>query len=1076
MGTTARTTTLLLICTFSCSCARPEDSDHRQLSEGSKSSTASDSLAAQNALNLGTIPITRPIPLPANTFSFIGNVDPIVEPSSGSDKVLMLNKSFGKTYYGLNIDDMGVSKDKKIKNLTNSGIGIDFNSARARITIPSGTPILDESGQPTILNSLLRKRVNVRAFKYELTKEIYTLKDPIFLITASQIQILPDVDTGSCLWNTSNFASVSGGCKDLQTNNVWNTTQLDFFYNQTCNLLNNAKIGGLTNWDLPSVDELKQISGLNAGVSHFNPWSRYGAPPGSMESNLTPGLGSIGISAKLPASLVTYIPADILETEKIIMPNFNAPYWSREGKIIDLYSGTIVNKPIEKLCGPLQCDHRYSDRATALCISRPGGVVPAAVIGSGPASTATSTPAPNTPPAVKLCKLDDGVFQSVPENGGCEHIPSQTAWSKAFSDTFNYEDALSKCESLSENTFSDWALPDQVQFTNVAGAAKAGSHFNFSTADRNFWVKQASITKNNGLTIDLGSGATDSIKVSKKASVVCVRKATLVIAAATPTPTTLPGTYNPNNFRRVPPLYLVNSKVTTPVGFNLADMAAEFEGQDVIVTGQIVFQEGLPKLVGHIQYKAYYDSRVTYPIGVDAQFMVWSLANGSKARVVRDSSVSLEAPVDASQITSLSGAAITDIQQLANKKVQVRTRISRTDFNENTGTLRALKIKQVPVATGECSYESDRFQTVAEGCLVDGKRVFWTGLNFASTSRIDGTAPYFYPKDQPITNAPSQSTDVLCTGLGVGAGATICGDNVATYNVALVTKQLNSGFDIPDVNDWISYLNSIQGNADHLFQVPLSAKEFQTTAEKNIWLRDSKSIVAQDGGGSIFATKATVNPKILAGSWTTLLGQFNTSDLQTYGYPKTTGVSMRLYESKPVKNVTVKSYFYIRDRAAGFPAGVNPDAFRSFGLFARYRGPANGSTNADSNMYAAHVEYNGTFTATIWRNVNGVLTKIASAPMSNPLQTYSSIFKFSGLTTSEPTAGGLLTFSVIDNQLVLKYTDQNTFTERTILTTTDNSISEAGLTGVRMIIAEDPYPSFYVRSASYGSFSAISGD
>lgn len=1051
-------------------CGRKDELDHRNFSttKGEK-----DNATANSDLNIAG-PVTRPSPATPGTFDFIGTADrDLVSGSNG--KSIVIYRASGKNSYGLSLSDFG-SNANDIDN--NTGTSLDFYSAPALITIPNGISITDQNGQPTDLSSIRLKRLNVRAASYTLTKTINSLRDPVYLVTASSIQILPEITPGQCLWNTNIFSSVNGGCKDLQTGIIWNTQPFDFYYNQTCSHLNNAKFGGLTNWDLPSTDELKQIAGINVGLAHFNVWP-YLQFPGVLESHLTPGFRNVSSSLKFPDTLKSLItdPTEF-SVYKLIAQNFNAPFWTREAKMVELLSGAVLNGPTQVSCGPLRCADNLSDsssttpqndQANAMCISRPGGVLPPPVIGAGPRQSGSTSKAN----AVAACKTDDTIFQSVETSGGCVYLPGLTAWSKANGSDVNYKDALAYCDGLKQSSFSDWVLPDEAQVASIAGNSKAGSHFAFSMADRPFWVLTNETPKNRGKTINLQTGNLSALKLNKKASVVCVRATTNTEPKAMTELPTSTGAFDPNSFKLQPPLYYFSTSLPTPKEYDLNDMAAEFANQDVIVTGKISFATGSARLLGAIQYNMLDDKYVSVQVGVDANFIVFALADGRKPRVLRDMTLRLQEPSDSSQMISVSGTPVTDLRQLDGKKVQVKLRVSRSDFERTNGVIRADRIKQVPIAPGGCSYESDRFETVAEGCQVDGGAIFWTGVNFASSTRPDNTYPYFTATEQPLVDAPIIQPGSICApGSAGGAGAALCSGDVKTYNISILLKQLGSGFVIPEKSTWISYLNSMGGSGDHLFPLSYYFPAFRTNTriQRHIPLRDSSSYVIQADAGDMIAMKSQKNPKVLPGSWRTVLGSFSNSELITYAYPTSSGVSMRLFESKPVRDATAKTYFYMR---TDFPAAVNASSYRSVGLIARYRGPLNGS-GVDSNMYAANVEYNGTFTANISRNVNGVWTKLASAPLPNPLQTSSFVFRLTGLTSTNPIPGGLLTFAVVGNQLTLKFTDQNTFLEQTIVSVMDNSLTDAGLTGIRTNLADDPYPVYsYRRVPSYSNFSLI---
>lgn len=1014
--------------------------------------------------------IARPAPIPSDVFSFIGNAGQNIL-TDANGKSIMIYEASGKNSYGLSVSLFGANP-KEVSN--NTGTPLDFYSAPARIALPDGISILDENGQSVDLNKLRGKRLNIRATVYTVASEVNTLRDPLYFVTATSVQIIPDLKSGQCTWNTNNFTSVNGGCRDLQTGIIWNTEPFDFYYNQTCNHLNNAKFGGVTNWDLPSTDELKQIAGVNVGLAHFNVWP-YLDLPGVLGTQMTPGFRNVGASAKFPDTLKSIItdPNDF-SVYKLVAGNFIAPFWTREAKMVELLSGTVLNNPSQKSCGPLRCADDLADsssttarndQAYAMCISRPGGALPAPVIGAYPPNSASGSKSANT-----LCKVDDEMFRSVDSAGGCVYTPTLSTWSKPNSADLSYKDALAYCDSLKQGSLSDWVLPDENQFTAVSGNGKGASHFNFSTANRAFWARVTQTPKNQGKTVNIGTGASSILKVNKKASVVCVRNATMTEAkVATTVPST--NTFDPNTFKLVPPLYYFNSAFPTAKAYDLTDMAAEFDNQDVIVTGQVSYTNGTPNLLGAVQFRKLNDKYIPIEVGVDAQFIVFARADGSKPRILRDMNLRLQAPTDLNQFISITGDPITNLQQLNGKKVSVKFHVNRSDFQRTEGVIRATRIKQVPISAGGCSYESDRFETVAEGCQVDGGSVFWTGINFASATQPDGTFPYFYASEQPLVDPPVVQPGVLCApGSSGNVGAAICSGDVKTYNIFLLLKQLGSDFSIPEKSWWISYLNSTNGSADHLFPLAYYFPDFQTNTRirRHIPLRDSSSYLIQGDAGDMIAVKAQKNPNILPGSWRTVLGSFNNSELLNYAYPTSMGNAMRIYESKPVQNAIVKTYFYIR---TNFPNSVNASAQRSIGLVARYHGSAGG---VEGNMYLASVDYNGTFSASISRNVNGVWTKLATAPLPTPLQLSSFTFKFTGLTSSNPVPAGLLTFAVIGNQLTLKFTDQNTFTEQTILNVTDNSISDAGLTGIRTNTAEDPYPVYsYRRVPAYSNFTLM---
>jgi hypothetical protein len=886
-------------------------------------------------LSLYTMPtsgqITRIAPVAKGIFSFSATVrSDFSIHGNGQKKFLAMNAN-GKTDIGREINNTSGFGDP----INFTGRTLDYRSANVEVTINSATKILDLQGNATTADRILRQRVNIQTTAVVAAEAVETNRDPYFYITASKIQILPADTFGACTWNTNQFFSVEGGCLDKQTGVVWNTSRRFNERNDTCNSLNNRRLGGRANWDVASEIEYRQISGILRGPAHFDAWG-HELPTTSLRGE---GLARAATTAarKIPSYLETVLGTEYFTRIRRTAELNSAGFATREGRGIELLSGDGFTPPPPRppfrdvsnfIIGGTD-PYSYLD---AFCVSRPGGFLP---------------------PRITLTKPN---FPRVP--------------------------------GLS------FTLEDDTKMGNV------------------------------------------------------------------------------DDFKRIVNVYPFRDTLLTPVGYNLADMAYEWDEKDVVFTGKLTLAGST------FMVSALFPDVETNRQGAPAvNFLFASLADGTSARRIKSPSLSLSPSIDFSKVVSLTGKPVTNLNQILGKKIQVKVRINRSNFQENAGNITPSRIKVVPITGGGCFFESDVFETVPEGCQVSGGRIFWTGIETHHSGGIlagpIAQARFLYPPAQP--GFPFGEVGFSASGRKTGS-------------VQSVVSQLLPGYSLPTAAEWISTLNALGGQSLHLFNSTFDkVSRGQGNSSRWIWLKGTDGgTVAQDSGGNVIATKPARDPKVLAGSWKTILGDFfpsfeMSSDLFPYGYPKATGKNIKLFESVPTTDVEVRSYFLLNRFFSDSTTSIDT-APRSFGLVARYKGPQAGTTNPDQNMYKGEILFNGKYFASIWKNVNGVWTKLNEREIPTPLQTavFQAPRQINGRGIIIPVEledkplqaqGGLLTFTVKGKNLTLKFTDQYSLQEKVISSAVDESITGPGLTGVYLYSSQNPMPtSQTLRGGAYNLF------
>lgn len=519
------------------------------------------------------------------------------------------------------------------------------------------------------------------------------------------------------------------------------------------------------------------------------------------------------------------------------------------------------------------------------------------------------------------------------------------------------------------------------------------------------------------------------------------------------------GDYGPNTYSIVDTdVYKFNTALPTAESYDLSSLASEFGNQVVAVTGQLSYAGSTPKFIGHIQFKTGTNPDQNAPIV--AQYLVVSLEDGSKPRVILNPDLILSPPAS-KNIDTITGDAET-LQDFNGKKFVAFGRIQKS--KGNSATLKAARMKQVPIATGGCSYESSRFRTVPEGCLVDEKRIYWTGLELPFSVGADGALPYFNASD--LTN-PSQP--ILSTSL----------PDVVVKSVSLPLMQLYAGYTTPFKDEWISYLDSVGKSADHLFKIPLNGygKEIGSPRSMNIWLRDNTNIIGQKPGGNIFAAKATVNSRVLPGSWNSKVGSFGPSALVNYGTP-TLGegkpykeTSLRLYDSEAAQNGSVRAYI-------SFPklpsAATNKP--RSIGLVARYGSKDPVTTAANRDSLVGYVTFDG---KDYYVGISGFIQRPIDGRIAG-----GNILLRAKLPVANPGAelGGLLELALNDLDCTLTFTNQTDLVPFVLKGGKDacsaggTLLAQEGLVGIRTEIPKDTFDASEGQPiVTYSAFSVMKG-
>lgn len=119
--------------------------------------------------------------------------------------------------------------------------------------------------------------------------------------------------------------------------------------------------------------------------------------------------------------------------------------------------------------------------------------------------------------ADSTCKKQDQYFEST--HGGCHNLATNITWSSLQTNVQNQQAALTLCENLTSNGFTDWSLPTAIQITDVA-LRYAPEYFDFKT-NQLFW--SSSLSSGSGVIANLSN--TSQFIGNRFASypVVCIR-------------------------------------------------------------------------------------------------------------------------------------------------------------------------------------------------------------------------------------------------------------------------------------------------------------------------------------------------------------------------------------------------------------------------------------------------------------------------------------------------------------------------------------------------------------------------
>lgn len=495
---------------------RADDDVHRGLKSSERPQDG-------DSLGLAVGGIERPAPVPPGVYSIKTTLGGTISALEGVGSIIRMHNG------AILIDPNGSQKGRydMAPVLNKSGQEIEYNDQRANLIVPQSAVITNESGATIGIPDLIGKKINVQATLYDLATNPYGVDDSVMYFLVQKIWVLPTSNSGGCGWNTTNFTTVVGGCKDLQTGLVWNTRttifKLSVFANGLnttgirpeayCSEMSAAKIGGLENWDLPTKSELQQIAG-------YQPWRVHFSGEGALA--IRGGASGISLSSRLPDSLIPILGQDRFDAIREGLKYNVSRYDTRGNTFVEMMSGI----PIAKTKDLINCTSSSAfgegsncqpgaDRI-GMCVSRPNGLV--------------LPPDPNAiKPYVRTvrtnpndhCKLEDSLFKT--DNSGCQDITTQLSWSRNNGGSFSYSGAGQFCNELGEEGFSDWKLPTAEQIKTLAGPNGALTHFLGTIPGRIFWVSGGDKKEAVGIEMATGTSATYKVKKTKQAAI-CVRK------------------------------------------------------------------------------------------------------------------------------------------------------------------------------------------------------------------------------------------------------------------------------------------------------------------------------------------------------------------------------------------------------------------------------------------------------------------------------------------------------------------------------------------------------------------------
>lgn len=475
------------------------------------------------SLSLAVGGITRPVPVPPGVYSIVGSINGTNTTLDGLGTIIRIQNGAGLR----NSDGIRKVASDLPDVFNKAGQSIDYNEHMVQIIVPKNAVINDEAGAAIGVADLVGKRINVQATLYDLAANSYKVDDSIFYFVAQKIWILPTSNSGGCGWNTSNFTTVVGGCKDLQTGLIWNTTTTQFSLSvfasglntegvrpeTFCENMKSAKLGGLENWDLPSQKELQQIAGFQPWRVHFNAGSAL---------TLRGGASGIPMSSRFPDSLIAILGQEAFDAFRENAKYFVSRYDTRGNTFVEMLSGSPITKTKDLInCSDSPAFGEGSNclpgaNRIGMCVSRPNGVILPPDPNAIKPYVRTVRPDKNA-----YCKLQDAAFKT--DRSGCQDIATQLSWSKNNGGSYSYSGAGQFCNELGEHGFADWQLPTAEQMKTLAGPDKAVTHFQGTIPGRIFWVSGGGRKEATAIEMATGKAATYKVNKTKQAAI-CVRR------------------------------------------------------------------------------------------------------------------------------------------------------------------------------------------------------------------------------------------------------------------------------------------------------------------------------------------------------------------------------------------------------------------------------------------------------------------------------------------------------------------------------------------------------------------------
>lgn len=118
--------------------------------------------------------------------------------------------------------------------------------------------------------------------------------------------------------------------------------------------------------------------------------------------------------------------------------------------------------------------------------------------------------------ALGSCKRNDAFYTT--SDGGCKNLRTQAVASALAPTTLNWVDALSYCDDLDQNVFSDWRLPSKAE---IVGLQQTKFYLNFNVTE--YYWSASTVNTLKSIAVRPSSGDTKQTPKTGTLPVFCVR-------------------------------------------------------------------------------------------------------------------------------------------------------------------------------------------------------------------------------------------------------------------------------------------------------------------------------------------------------------------------------------------------------------------------------------------------------------------------------------------------------------------------------------------------------------------------